>query len=266
MSAGLKRMRPWLRQSVVLVAWGLAGVGAHAGIFDDDEARRAILDLRQKIEALRRDGDQRIADESKRQADEIANLRRSLIDLQNQLEADRAEIAKLRGQGEQISRDVAEGVRRQADALKPLEERIKRLEPITVSFEGNEFAVEVAEKRMFEAALASFRKGDFEPAQGVFAEFLGRYPQSGYANSALFWLGNAQFVLKDFRSALATFKKLGGRNPTSARAAEALLAIANCHLELKDASSARKALEELLSSYPQSEVADVAKERLSRMK
>jgi TolA-binding protein len=45
-----------------------------------------------------------------------------------------------------------------------------------------------------------------------------------------------------------------------------LLAIANCHLELKDASSARKALEELLSSYPQSEVADVAKERLSRMK
>jgi TolA-binding protein len=73
-------------------------------------------------------------------------------------------------------------------------------------------------------------------------------------------------VLKDFRSALVSFKKLGGRNPTSARAAEALLAIANCHLELKDTANARKALEELLSSYPQSEVAEVAKERLTRIK
>ena len=266
MSAGVGRMRLWLRQSLVLGALGLAGLSAHAGIFDDDEARRAILDLRQKIEALRRDADQRVTDESKRQAEEIANLRRSLIDLQNQLEADRAELAKLRGQGEQLSRDIADGARRQADLLKPLEDRIKRLEPLMVSFEGNEFAVEVAEKRMFEAALASFRKGDFEPAQGAFADFLSRYPQSGYANSAMFWLGNAQFVLKDFRGALATFKKLGARNPTSARAAEALLAIANCHLELKEASSARKALEELLSSYPHSEVADVAKERLSRIK
>lgn len=266
MSTRLGRIRPWLRQSLVLAVLGLAGAGAHAGIFDDDEARRAILDLRQKIEALRRDGDQRQVDESKRQAEEIANLRRSLIDLQNQLEANRAELSKLRGQGEQLSRDIADGARRQSDALKPLDERIKRLEPITVSFEGNEFAVEVAEKRMFEAALASFRKGDFEPAQGVFADFLARYPQSGYANSAIFWLGNAQFVLKDFRSALVSFKKLGGRNPTSARAAEALLAIANCHLELKDTANARKALEELLSSYPQSEVAEVAKERLTRIK
>lgn len=266
MSTGIAAMRTWLRQLLVLGAMGLAAVSAHAGMFDDDEASRAILDLRQKIEALRRDADQRVTDESKRQAEEIANLRRSLIDLQNQLEADRAELAKLRGQGEQLGRDIADGARRQTDALKPLDERIKRLEPIMVNFEGNEFAVEVAEKRVFEAALASFRKGDFEPAQGAFADFLGRYPQSGYANSAMFWLGNAQFVLKDFRGALATFKKLGGRNPTSARAAEALLAISNCHLELKDPGSARKALEDLLSSYPQSEVAEVAKERLARIK
>jgi len=45
-----------------------------------------------------------------------------------------------------------------------------------------------------------------------------------------------------------------------------LLAISNCHLELKDPGSARKALEDLLSSYPQSEVAEVAKERLARIK
>ena len=125
---------------------------------------------------------------------------------------------------------------------------------------------EAGEKRMFDSALASFRGGEFEASQNTFADFLGRYPQSGYGSSALFWLGNAQFVLKNYPAAVASFRKMIGRSPTYARVPEAWLAIANCQLELKDQGVARKTLEDLVANFPQSEAADIAKERLARMK
>ena len=39
----------WSRWALVLAASGLLGT-AHAALFEDDEARRAILDLRQRVE------------------------------------------------------------------------------------------------------------------------------------------------------------------------------------------------------------------------
>jgi len=255
-----------VRCTAVLLALAALCGPSNAGIFDDDEARRAILDLRQRIENIRRETDQKLLEESKRQAEEIATLRRGLLDLQNQWEATNGEAAKIRGQGEQLGRDMSEAQRRQAEQIKRLEERLQRLEPFKVSHEGGEFLAEAGEKRMFDSALASFRGGEFEASQNTFADFLGRYPQSGYGSSALFWLGNAQFVLKNYPAAVASFRKMIGRSPTYTRVPEAWLAIANCQLELKDLGLARKTLEDLIANFPQSEAADIAKERLARMK
>ena len=250
---------------------------AFAALFEDDEARREILrlrsELRQRFETLRLEIDQRGVDEVKRQAEEISNLRRSLLQLQNQWDSIGGETAKIRGQGEQLARDMAETQRRQAEQIKRLEEQIKQIadrlkivEPFKVSFEGSEFPVEAAEKSVFEAALASFRKGDFETAQNTFNDFLARYPLSGYSNSALFWLGNAQFVLKNYPAAVLSFRKMIARSPGYVRVPEAWLAIANCQLELKEVALARKTLEDLVANFGQSEAADIARERLLRIK
>ncbi len=40
---------------LALACFVLAAGSATAGLFDDEEARRAILDLRQKVEALKQD-------------------------------------------------------------------------------------------------------------------------------------------------------------------------------------------------------------------
>ena len=254
------------------LVWGLTAQ-AGAGLFDDEEARRAILDLRQKVETLRKDTEQRIGDESKRQAEEskaraeeITGLRRNLLDLQNQLDANAAEAAKLRGLNEQLARELAQEQRRHSDSAKVLDDRLRNLEPLKVSYEGIEFLAEPAEKRAFEAALASFRKGEFELAQKLFTDFVLRYAQSGYANAAIFWLANAQFVGKDFKASLVSFQKLLAQDPGYARAPEALLALANCQLELKDVKGARKTLDDLIATYPRSEAADAAKDRLARLK
>ena len=255
-----------LARGVVLVVLWAAAAHAGAGMFDDEEARRAILDVRQKLETQRRDNDQRMADLAARQADDLTGLRRSLQDLQNQLEVNAAETAKLRGQIEQLVRDVAESQRRQTDGAKSVDERLRKLEPLKVSYEGAEFLAEPQEKRAFEQALASFRKGDFDIAQTELLGLLSRYPQTGYASAALFWIGNAKFVGKDYKGALASFQKLLTQDAAYARAPEALLALANCQLELKDNAGARKTLESLIADHARSEAADAAKERLARLK
>lgn len=246
----------------LVMGWG----AAHAGLFDDEEARRAILDLRQKMDAIRQDADQKIAETNRRAGEENAQLKRAILDLQNQLEVSRSDVEKLRGVNEQLARDVAEFQRKQKDTYVGLDERLRKFEPVKVSVDGKEFLAEPAEKREYEVNLAIFRKGDFANATIGFVDFLNRNPQSGYRAAALFWLGNAQYATKDYKSAQVNFRNLVTQDPDHVRAPEALLAIANCQLETKDPKGARKTLEELLASYPNSDAASAAKDRLSRIK
>ncbi len=235
---------------------------AGAGLFDDEEARKAILDLRQRVEAVRLLTEQG----SSRASEENAALRRSLFELQSQIEVLRAETATLRGMNEQLARDLAELQRKQKDITQGVNDRLRQFEPVKVALDGREFMAEPAEKRDFEAALAIFRKGDFAAAQPVFLDFLRRYAQSGYAPAALFWLGNAQYATRDYKEAMINFRALVAREPDHLRSPEAVLSIANCQIELKDTRAARKTLEDLIKAYPQSEAAVAAKDRLTRLK
>lgn len=243
-----------------------ASISVHAGLFEDEDARRAILDLRQRIEAGRQETDKKVAEESKRSAEESAQLRRGLIDLQNQLEITKTELAKSRGQYEQLARDVSDLQRKQKDSAQLLEDRLRKLEPVRVTVDGREFLAEPAEKRDYESGFSVFRKGDFANASVVLIDFINRYSQSGYRPSAMFWLANAQYATKDYKDALANFRGLVSQTPDHIRVPEALLAIANCQLELKDTKAARKTLEDLTTSYPSTEAAAAAKERLTRFK
>jgi tol-pal system protein YbgF len=247
-----------LRLFIGFLAACAFALNAHAALFDDDEARRAILELRQKFDASQI--------ELKKVTEDNVQLRRSMLDLSNQLESLRSELAKLRGQDEQLARDVAELQRKQKDLTQGVDDRLRKFEPSKITVDGKEFVAKPEEARDFDVALAVLRKGEFAPAQTAFLDFIKRYPDSGYRPSALFWLGNAQYALRSYREAIANFKALLSAAPDHTRAPEAALSIANCQIELKDTRSARKTLEDLIKFYPQSEAASVAKDRLSKLK
>ena len=247
-------------RALAAAALCVAALPARAALFEDDEARRAILEMRQRVDSLQL-SQQRVSEEMRRLADENSQLRRSLLDLQGQIETLRAEQSNLRGQNEQLLRDAAELQRRQKDIAQGVDARLKQFEPIKVTVDGQEF-----QKRDFEAALAVFRSGKFAEAGTAFNAFVRQYPRSGYVPSARFWLGNAQYATREYKEAIGNFKSMLAEAPTHARAPEAALSIANCQIELKDARAARKTLEDLVRAYPQSEAAGAAKERLSRLK
>jgi len=244
-----------LRGAAVAAALLCASIGSHAALFEDDEARRAILDLRQRVEAMRVQSEQRLTDEN-------GQLRRSLLDLQGQIESMRSDMARMTGQNEQLTRTVSELQQRQTD----IDDRMKKSEPSKVTVDGREFSANPQEKADFDAALGVFRSGQFAQAQTSFADFVKRYPQSGYNASALFWLGNAQYATRNYNEAIANFRSMLSLAPDHAKAPEAVLSIANCQIELKDTKAARRTLEDLTKAYPQSEAAQAGRERLTRLK
>jgi len=241
-----------------------------AQLFGDDEARKAIIALRERVDADRRQNEAalaRLSQEFARLNDETAApTRRSLLDLSNQIEGLRQELARQRGQAEQLARDVSELQRQQKDVLVALDERLRQLEPSKISLDGQEFRVKAEERAEYDQAMELVRKGTFDAAVTSFQAFLRKFPTTGYLPSALFWLGNAQYATGAYKDAIESYRRLGQVAPEHARVPESRLAIANCQSELKDVKSARKTLEDLVKSHPQSEAAATARDRLSRMR
>ena len=263
----------WPLGCVVAIGLTLAVLPARAGLFDDDEARKAILDLRTRITQNDEQAKARIDQLGRAQAqmaeqmnEQMAAMRRSLLDLNNQLEALRADLAKLRGTDEQLQRDVADLQKRQKDLGQVVDERLRRLEPVKVSLDGIEFSASPEERKGYDDAVALMRGGDFDKAAAALAAFQRRYPNSGYADSVRYWLGNAHYARRDYKEAIATFRAFVAASPEHPRAAEAMLALANSQAETKDTKAARKTIEDLLKAYPKSEAAQAGKERLASLK
>jgi tol-pal system protein YbgF len=235
----------------------LSTVAAQASIFADDDARKAIVDLRQRLSQM----DAR----SQAQSEELQTLRKSLLDLNTQIDQLRGELAASRGAQENLTRELSELQRKQRDLLNATEERVRRLEPVKVTVDGREITVEPQERRGYEEAVAQLRSGDFNAAANALSAFLRRWPATGYAESAQFWLGNALYGKRDYKEAIAAFRVTAAA-VDHPRAAEALLAIANCQVEMKDNKAARATLTELLKAHPNSDAAKAGRERLSALK
>jgi tol-pal system protein YbgF len=260
----MKPLPRWL--GAASIACALFAPAAHAGLFDDDEARKAILDLRQKLEQSNEAQRARQAELNAQMADQISQLKRSLLDLNAQIETLRADNAKLRGQEEQMTRDVADLQRRVKDMQQGVDDRIRKFEPQKVSVDGREFMADPDEKRIYEEAMAIFRRGEFPAAAAALSSFQKRYPGSGFNESVLFWLGNAHYGTRNYKDAINAFRAVANQYADGARTPEALLSIANCQVELKDPKAARRTIDELLKNYPKSEAAQAGRERLASLR
>lgn len=268
------RARPVRRfpRRLVLAALLLATQVAHAGVFDDDEARKRIADTNVRLDQMQRTLDQRLT------ALEQQLKSGGLIDLFNQVEAIKNDLAQLRGQTEVLANDLDQQQKRQKDLYVDLDTRLRKLEagggaqsadaspgggaPVPVT-PAPVVTPAAAEQQSYDAALDRFKRADYVGAISAFGTFVKTYPKSPLAGSAQYWIGNAQFARKDFRAAIAAQRVLVQQFPDNAKIPDALLNIASAQSELGDNASARHTLEDLIAKYPQSDAAQKAKQRLA---
>ncbi len=260
-----------------MAAAALAAAGlAHAGLFDDDEARKRIEEMRAAQEKSAKE----TADRLGRLEESVRNI--GVVELLRQIEGLNAEIARLRGNLEVLANQNEQVQKRQRDFYLDLDSRLKRLEggsaaaspataaPAAATSAAAEPAAKPASKeeqarevKAYDAASSLFRKNDFSSAAEAFRAFLKDFPQSALAPNALYWIGICQANLKDYKGALATQESLLTKHPQSPKAPDALLAIAAVQFEQGDTGSARNTLEDIIARYPGSEAAGKARTRLA---
>jgi tol-pal system protein YbgF len=243
----------WLRMAAAACVAGSAmmALPAHAGMFDDDQARQAILDLRTKTDSL---------------SSQLGAAQRTILDQQNRLDQLNQQVATLRGQNEDLTNQVATLQKQQKDYYTDLDGRLKKFEPQQQTVDGVEGTVQPGETDAFNAASQQFRNGDFKNAATSFRTFITKYPQSPYQPTAQYWLGNALYALRDYKGSTAAWQGVVQKYPQHPRAPEALLAIANNQLEQGQKAAAKKTLEQIVAQYGGSDVAQSAQSKLSQIK
>jgi tol-pal system protein YbgF len=273
---------------------GLGLPQAHA-FLTDEEARRAVVDLRARLTAMESELRARVAaveDAGKRrQADASAaaasqataqvaalasqmnsqldamlqTFQRSIFDLNSKIDELRTDVNNLRGANEQLTRDLSELQRVQRDVAQSFDDRFRRVEPVKVESDGREFTALPEERRQFEEAMRVLRGGEFDKALRALIAFQRRYPGSGYVDTARYWTANAHYVQRNHDAAIRAFRLFIDEAPQHPRAPEALLGLANSLAETRDRDGARRTLEELLKTYPRSEAAAEGRGRLAAL-
>lgn len=197
--------------------------------FADDDARKAIVELRQQVRTLTE-----------------AN-QRARIQLADQIEALEQEVMRLRGDMEQLTRpggaggvSSASGGGRAPDAQSQ----------------------DPREQSAFEQSMETFRKGQYKETIQNLTAFMTLYPDSTLAPTAQFYLGSSRYALKDFKGAMGTLQAMVQKYPTQQRAPDALLMVAACQIELNNRPGAKVTLQRIIKDYKGTPAADTAAKRL----
>lgn len=297
-------MKKLILASLLIVTAGFAAQG-HAALFDDKEARKKILELEATTTTQHQAAQADLAALKKTQQvieQRLAEIEaitkgQGLLDMQNQIEGLKQEVAKLKGELELASHNVNLTQQRQKDLYGDADARLRKLEQgqpgANASANPNPVAAAEAppanvaapvspvaaapvastpepaknsqEYQLLELAHGLAKEAKYKDAFNAYDKFLKDYPNSAYAADAMYGLGYAQFALKNYKSAMATQQKLLDAHPDSPRAADALFNMANSQFQLGMVPAAKKTLRDLLAKYPNSEVIPAAQKRLKAL-
>ncbi|MEP7329144.1 MAG: tol-pal system protein YbgF [Betaproteobacteria bacterium] len=244
------------------LAFAALAHSAQAGMFDDEEARKKITQTNERIDALQKDLDARLA------ALDQQIKSQGLVDLFNQVEAIKSDIARIRGQVEVLTFELAESQKRQRDLYVDLDSRMRKLE----ASPGNVAPTPVVEGPAPVGGLSA-NAGVMPPVPAGAAPGTGSPvaapttpPPAVAGNPALSVSATPapaseqrlydgaldQFKRGDYPGAIASFNTFVKTYPRSPLAASAQYWVGNAQFARKDYRAAIAAQRQLLQSYPDS--------------
>ncbi|MEY3885766.1 MAG: hypothetical protein RIS87_1541 [Pseudomonadota bacterium] len=272
----------------LLLALQLVSMNSHAALFDDKEARKKILEVEATMNSQNQltQGDV-IALKNTQQALEQRMLDaeaitkgQGLIDMQNQLETLKDEVARLKGELEVASHNVEANAQRQKDLYGDIDSRLRKLEGSTTpETAASSKVAEVVpapassalpannsqEYQLLELANGLSKESKHKDAYNAYDKFIKDYPTSALSADALYGLGYSQYALKNYKSAIATQEKLVVLYPKSTKVADAMMSMANSQIQLGLVPNAKKTLRDLISNFPNSDVTPTAQKRLKAL-
>ncbi|OWY41000.1 tol-pal system protein YbgF [Xenophilus sp. AP218F] len=222
-----------------------------------------LEETRRQLDQVNRQASSRISEvESK-----LSNER--LLAMVGELDALKAEVAKLRGDVEVLNYNLQTTQKRQNDLYNDLDSRLQPLEG-----HGKQDASQPAAQTAagdaqtspdYDKALDLLRARNFPKAIEALNLYIQRNPQAPQAADASYWLGVAHTALRQYDAAIDIHRRFVTQYPSHAMAPEAMRNIAICQRDLGQADQAKNTLKRLIKVYPKSEAAAKAKQQLSKM-
>ena len=221
-------------QCIARTAIGLAALSAACSVqaFADDDARRAILELRESIKTL--------------QTDLEAN-RNAQIQLST-------EINNLK--------ELNQEKRNARTQYETLDKRLAVFEPQVVVIDGQSIEVSAEEKKAYDTAVALLQTGKYGDAEKAFKDFNDNFKKSPYRMDALFWWGTSAFANEHYKTAISSQNQLLREFSKGARAADAMMLVASSQAASGSINAAKATLQKIIKTYPKTDVAKEAAQRI----
>lgn len=262
-------MNEWIRTGIILLL-----LAAVTGCIPTQRELRMDSDLQ---EMKRRLGELErsmamVKDDPQRR-ERLDLLTRQQADMQAGLDTLRVEFQSVNGRIEDMARDrsqIREDVSLVRDdlALKvtALEDRLARQAAQATVSPAPAAPAETPEA-IYERGLELIqKKGDFVGGRQWLQEFLQRYPQHELAVNAMYWIGEAWYGEKKYENAILQFQDVIQKYGEHPKVAAALLKQGMAFHALGDLKNARVILQKLIDSFPLSEEAKRAREKLAEWK
>jgi len=254
--------------SSVFLATQLFSMSSHSALFDDEEARKKILEVEKNLQSQNQATQSALRDLKQSNEQQDAVTRNGLADMQSQLDALKQENARLKGELEVANHKVETALQRQKDLYTDIDERLRKLESAPVAEVAAPPAVvekNTQEYQLLELANGLSKESKHKDAFKEYDKFLKDYPNSSLAPEAMYGLGYSQFALKNYKSSIATQQKLIDTYPDSPKVPDAMFNLANSQIQLGLVPGAKKTLRDLVAKFPNSELTPTAQKRLKAL-
>ena len=219
-----------------------------------------------------------------------------LLNLLNQVEALKAEVARLRGAQEELGYQQTTADKRVKELFADVDDRVRELEsrptpqaiaasnavrlqtaqtlsapvathtpapaappaPLPAATEG--------EAKAYESAHNLVKAGRYKEAVLAFQDFAKANSESSLVPNAHYWTGFSYVGMSDFESAAASYQYLIDTFPNSPKTPDAMLSLARAQVQMNRQNDAVGTLDKLIQRFPYSRAADNGKKLLSTLK
>ena len=245
--------------------------------------RSDVRNVEDQITQLRDVQDRRDSERS-RQLAEVIRLQQTLMD---SITSTRAAVSQLRGdvandlynvqqQLVQLQELTGQSQRRLTELRTQLERRAEELQspesapagvPSDTGATANALppaAAQPSAEQMYQTSLGQLRLGSAGTARMGFRELLKAYPTSDKAPDALYYIGQS-FETENADSALFYYEQVTRNYPQSPRSGSSLYHVGLIKERANDPSAARAAYTQVVKSFPNSDEASLARDRLKAL-
>lgn len=115
---------------------------------------------------------------------------------------------------------------------------------------------------LYDQAVNDLTQGRYGLALSAYRDFLKRFPDSPLGDNAQYGAGECFFAQARFDSALVEYARVDERWPQGDRAAASLYKAGLCQERLGRTAESRRTLEDLITRFPQSGEAQLARDRV----